>query len=60
MILQLVGLIVIVSALVYGVYKVATTFTIKDTVNRYEYKETKDEEGNTITQVIDLNNKESE
>lgn len=52
--LALIGLLVMAFLIGYGFWKVFSSITVKETTNRYRYEKTKDEDGNEITKVVDL------
>jgi hypothetical protein len=56
--LSLIGLIVIGAVIAVGAYAALSKVTIKPTTERYRYVKTKDENGNEITKVIDLEDDE--
>lgn len=56
--LALTGVLLIAGIVAFGVYKMLNSFTLKQTTSRYRYVKTKDEGGNEITKVIDLEDKE--
>jgi predicted NAD/FAD-binding protein len=52
--LAVVGITVLVAIVGYGVYGLSAKFTLKQSTDRYRYVKTKDENGNEITKVVDL------
>lgn len=59
MMLAMIGLLIIGGAVGYGVWKLVNGVTFRKTTDRYQYRITKDEHGNEITEVIDVNDKET-
>jgi hypothetical protein len=57
MALAFIGLVVIVGIVFAGVLSISKSFTFRKTVDRYKYVTTKDENGNEITKVVDLEDK---
>jgi hypothetical protein len=53
-----IGGIVMVAIMSYGVYKLYEFFTNENMVPRYRYEKTVDENGNEITKVVDLRDPE--
>lgn len=58
-VLSLIGLLVSAGIIGIGVWSVTKNLTVKRTTDRYRYAKTKDEEGNEITKVIDLEDDEN-
>jgi hypothetical protein len=58
MALSLIGLILLASLVGIGAAVIMTKVTFKQTTDRYRYVKTKDENGNEITKVIDLEDEE--
>jgi hypothetical protein len=56
--LALIGLLIISALVAWGVWSVSSKVTLTKTTERYKYVKTKDEDGNEITKVIDLEDKE--
>ena len=52
--LALTGVLLIAGIVAFGVYKMLSSITLKQTTSRYRYVKAKDEDGNEITKVIDL------
>jgi hypothetical protein len=52
--LAVIGLLIMASAVAFGVWYIFNNTSFKKTTNRYRYVKTKDENGNEITKVIDL------
>jgi hypothetical protein len=52
--LAVIGLLIMSSAVGLGVWYILKNTSIKKTTDRYRYVKTKDEDGNEITKVIDL------
>lgn len=52
--LAMVGLLIVASVVGYGVWKLTNAVSFKKTTDRYKYEVVKDEEGNEITRVVDL------
>jgi len=52
--LALIGLFLMAGLVGWGVWNVSKSITIKKTTDRYRYVKVKDEDGNEITKVIDL------
>jgi hypothetical protein len=52
--LALIGVLIISGLVAWGVWSVASKVTLTKTTDRYRYVKTKDEDGNEITKVIDL------
>lgn len=52
--LALIGLLVMAFLVGYGFWKVFSSISFRKTTNRYRYEKTKDENGNEITKVVDL------
>ena len=57
-VLQLVSLLIFAALIGIGVVTLAKNLTIRKTTDRYRYIKTKDEDGNEITKVIDLEDDE--
>jgi hypothetical protein len=53
--LALIGVLIISGLVAWGVWSVSSKVTLTKTTDRYRYVKTKDEDGNEITKVIDLN-----
>ncbi len=56
--LSLIGLIIIGALIGVGAAVILKNLTIRQTTDRYRYVKTKDENGNEITKVIDLEDDE--
>jgi hypothetical protein len=56
--LSLVGIIIIAALIGIGAVVVMKNVTLKQTTDRYRYVKTKDENGNEITKVVDLEDDE--
>ncbi len=56
--LSLIGLVVIGTIITVGVFVILKNVTFKQTTDRYRYVKAKDEDGNEITKVIDLEDDE--
>jgi hypothetical protein len=54
MMLTLIGIVVVAGLIGLGVAVLAKNVGFRRTTERYRYVETKDENGNVITKVIDL------
>jgi len=52
--LALIGLLLMTSLIGWGVWAIVKSITLKKTTDRYRYIKTKDENGNEIVRVIDL------
>jgi hypothetical protein len=52
--LALIGLLLMTSLIGWGVWAIVKSITLKKTTDRYRYIKTKDENGNEIVKVIDL------
>jgi predicted negative regulator of RcsB-dependent stress response len=52
--LALVGVLIMAGLVGWGVWTIAKSITFKRTTDRYRYVKTKDEDGNEITKVVDL------
>ena len=52
--LALIGIIVIAVLIGFGIWKLFTSVTLKSTTDRYRYERVKDEDGNEILKVVDL------
>jgi predicted negative regulator of RcsB-dependent stress response len=52
--LALVGVLIMAGLVGWGVWTILKSVTFKQTTNRYRYVKTKDEDGNEITKVVDL------
>jgi hypothetical protein len=52
--LALVGVLLMAGIVGFGIYKLVNSFTVKRTTDRYRYVKAKDENGNEITKVVDL------
>jgi hypothetical protein len=55
--LALIGLLIMATCIGWGVWAVLKGVSFKQTTDRYRYVKTKDENGNEITKVIDLEDK---
>jgi hypothetical protein len=58
MALSIIGIVVMAAIVGYGAYMVSQNVTLKNTKPRYKYVDTVDEDGNIITKIIDLEDKE--
>lgn len=56
--LSIIGLIIIAALIGIGASVILKNLTFKRTTDRYRYVKTKDENGNEITKVIDLEDDE--
>lgn len=56
--LSLVGIIIIAALIGVGAFVIMKNLTFKRTTGRYRYVKTKDENGNEITKVVDLEDDE--
>ena len=56
--LSLIGLVIIATLIGVGAAVILKNLTFKRTTDRYRYVKTKDENGNEITKVIDLEDDE--
>jgi hypothetical protein len=52
--LALIGLVLMAGLVGWGVWTISKSLTLKPTTERYRYVKTKDEAGNEITKIIDL------
>jgi len=52
--LALIGVIIMAGLVGWGVWTITKSISLKKTTDRYRYVKTKDEDGNEITKVIDL------
>lgn len=52
--LALIGVLIMSGLVGWGVWAIAKTITFRSTTDRYQYVKVKDENGNEITKVIDL------
>jgi hypothetical protein len=52
--LAVIGLLIMASAVAFGVWYILSNTSFKKTTNRYRYVKAKDENGNEITKVVDL------
>ena len=52
--LAIIGLVLMSALVAWGVWSVTKSITVKKTTERYKYVKAKDEDGNEITKVIDL------
>jgi predicted negative regulator of RcsB-dependent stress response len=52
--LALVGVLIMAGLVGWGVWTIMKSITFKRTTDRYRYVKTKDEDGNEITKVVDL------
>jgi F0F1-type ATP synthase assembly protein I len=52
--LALIGLLIMAGLVGWGVLAIARSISMKSTTDRYRYVKTKDEDGNEITKVVDL------
>jgi hypothetical protein len=52
--LAVVGVLLMAGIVGFGIWKLINSFTLKRTTDRYRYVKTKDENGNEITKVVDL------
>jgi hypothetical protein len=55
--LALIGVLIMSALIGFGIYKLVGSFTLKQTTDRYRYMPAKDADGNEITKVVDLENK---
>jgi hypothetical protein len=55
--LALIGVLLISLIVGWGVYYLVTNITFKRTTERYKYVSTKDQDGNEIVKVVDLQDK---
>jgi predicted negative regulator of RcsB-dependent stress response len=58
--LALIGVIIMAALVGWGVWNISKSITMKRTTDRYRYVKAKDENGNEITKVIDLEDNEDE
>jgi predicted negative regulator of RcsB-dependent stress response len=58
--LALIGVLIMAGLVGWGVWNVVKSITLKKTTDRYRYVKTKDEDGNEITKVIDLEDSDNE
>lgn len=56
--LALIGLALMSAMIGYGAWTIFNSMSFKKTTNRYRYVKTKDEYGNEITKVVDLEDDE--
>lgn len=56
--LAIVGVLLMTGIVGFGIWKLINSFTLKSTTDRYQYVKTKDEHGNEITKVVDLEDKD--
>lgn len=56
--LSLIGIIIIATLIGIGAAVIAKSVTLRQTTDRYRYVKTKDENGNEITKVVDLEDDE--
>jgi predicted negative regulator of RcsB-dependent stress response len=52
--LAIVGVLIMSGIVGWGVWTISNSFTLKQTTDRYRYVKTKDQDGNEITKVVDL------
>jgi predicted negative regulator of RcsB-dependent stress response len=52
--LAIIGVLIMAGLIGWGIWNILKSFTLKKTTDRYRYVKTKDENGNEITKVIDL------
>jgi hypothetical protein len=52
--LALIGLVLMAGLVGWGVWTISKSVALKPTTERYRYVKAKDEDGNEITKVIDL------
>jgi regulatory protein YycH of two-component signal transduction system YycFG len=52
--LAIIGLVLMSALIAWGVWSITKSITVKKTTERYKYVKAKDEDGNEITKVIDL------
>lgn len=57
--LAIIGVLIIASIVGYGVWRLANSFTLKQTTERYRYEKTIDKDGNEITKVVDLQDEDN-
>lgn len=53
-VLALFGLVVMAAVLGYGANRIISGISFKQTTDRYRYEKAKDEDGNEIIKVVDL------
>jgi hypothetical protein len=58
--LALLGVLLMAGIVGFGIYKLINSFTLKSTTDRYRYVKSKDEHGNEITKVVDLDENDNE
>lgn len=58
--LAVVGVLLMAGIVGFGIYKLVNSFTVKRTTERYRYVKAKDENGNEITKVVDLEDNDNE
>lgn len=58
MMLTIIGLFIMASLVGWGAFAIFKSIQLKKTTDRYRYVKTKDENGNEITKVVDLENDE--
>lgn len=58
--LAVIGVLLMAGIVGFGIYKLVNSFTVKSTTDRYRYVKAKDEHGNEITKVVDLEDNENE
>lgn len=56
--LALIGVIIMAALVGWGVWNILKSISLKKTTERYRYVKAKDENGNEITKVIDLEDNE--
>lgn len=52
--LALIGVLIMAGLVGWGLWMLVKSFSLKQTTDRYRYVKTKDQDGNEITKVIDL------
>jgi hypothetical protein len=55
--LAVIGVLIMSVIVGFGIYKLLGSFTLKQTTDRYRYIQAKDADGNEITKVVDLEDK---
>lgn len=55
--LAIIGVLIMAAIVGFGIYKLINSFTLKRTTDRYRYEKTLDADGNEITKVVDLEDK---
>jgi hypothetical protein len=58
--LAVIGVLLMAGIVSFGIWKLINSFTLKRTTERYRYVKAKDEHGNEITKVVDLEENDNE